>query len=724
MASKNRQTSAPQKKSQRDPDAVTDQGTDQSDDRLNEKIEKNLKGRAETCGSLKRTLYAEWKRNVDLRMGRLGSRASLVAENDDPVDELQSEINPDWYLSKAKIANLFSQVPQVMGTHEASQYGPAIPPFMKQLNYELGQKRGKVGVAMREVMADIVNAAGIGFVFVDYVARFADVETPTVDVSMIDPRMVDRAIEAGLIPTELQPMVVSDKFSITRVAPMSGLWPTDFAGSDFDDADFMGFKGQMSEADAAHAFDLDDAELRKAARSSGVGKDQSLRTAENDEQGRSGDKKVVEYERLFYWRHRFDKDEESLEAIWEIVYIKGISKAVRHEPWSGQRYDKRTGRYLGCRKFPVRVGTLTYISDNPLTPSDTAAARPQTNDLRRSRSQLFQQRARSTPLRWYNVNQVGLEIQSQLNDGTFQGMIPINGTGERAVGEVARASYPGEDLTFDQETTADMLNMWGLTPGALGLSTPGRKTVAETQMTSAGFSTNIGSEKLLMTSFFLGIVETVAGLMSLYSEFEVLTPEQRQIMDQTWDRGSILVDMALNIRPDSMIALDPQVRIQRLMNFLNMTVKSGYVAPKSIIVEIAELTGLDPAEVIVDPTPKQPDDPQLSYRFSGKDDLTNPLVLALLMNNGRPPNPQQLEAAKQLLLMAQQPAQAPQPGGPGSGGPTPVGAGATPAAAANRPPGAPAAAPPHPQDAETNTGWALASKIAKRSRDMNAGQES
>lgn len=170
-----------------------------------------------------------------------------------------------------------------------------------------------------------------------------------------------------------------------------------------------------------------------------------------------------------------------------------------------------------------------------------------------------------------------------------------------------------------------------------------------------------------------------------------------------------------------MIVLDPQQRIQRLMGFLNMTVKSGYVAPKSVIVELAELNGLDPAVVVIDPTPAQPKEPQLSYRFTGKDDMQNLGVVALLAKNHALPGPQDVAAAKQFLQASSDvtptvpsPAGAPglpaDPAGgaaPGAGAPPP-GLGAAPVA-------------PAPVDAEAHPSWVLGSRVAKRSRDVGGG---
>lgn len=678
-------------------------------DVLNDQIAKDFEERVKTNDRQKKDLNPEWRRNVELRMGRMGTRTSTAVEfggNDD--DDLQSDINPDWFLTKTKIANLYSQVPQVQGTHEAKQFAPAIPPFIKQLNYELSEKRSNVGVAMRESLADIVNASGIGFVFIDYVARFEDKDVPADDVSHIDPRLVDKMVELKLIQTTTVSQMVSDKFPITRIAPMDGVWPSDFAGSDFDEGDFIGYKGRMSGADGQHQFDLTDAQVDQALAAMSTAKDETLKVDDTVKTDPLAVKKI-QFTRLFYWRHRVDPHETSLTAIWEIVFVKGITKPVKHELWAGQRLNEKTGRYVGACRFPVRVGTITYVSDNPIVPSDSAAGRPQVTDMRRSRHQMFMNRKRSTPLRWGNVNMIGPEMQAQLNDGTYQGFIWTNGTGERAVGEIARASYPSEDLAFDQAARSDLLESWGLNPASLGQTAPGRKNVADIQGAQAGSATVLGADRAEIQKFFLGIVEVLAGLMALYSEFPLLTPQEKQTMEQAWDRQSILTDMVFKIRPDSMIVLDPQQRTERLMGFLNIGVKSGFVNPKPILIEMAELSGLDPNEVIIEPQPKQPEEPQLSFRFTGKDDLMSPAVMAMLVQLKKAPDAQSIAAAKLLLLEAQKPVE------PAGAGPT-GGAPAVP-----MPPGAAGAPVPHPADAEAHPDWQLASKVAQRSRDMNGG---
>src|SRR5882672_3088853 len=112
---------------------------------LNKKVEGQLKDQLEGSKRKRKELIPAWKRNVETRRGFPQGAGSTVGIGDDGGD-LQSEINPDWSLTKTKTANLYSQNPKVLGIHENTKYAAAIPPFMKALNYELGDKRSKVGV--------------------------------------------------------------------------------------------------------------------------------------------------------------------------------------------------------------------------------------------------------------------------------------------------------------------------------------------------------------------------------------------------------------------------------------------------------------------------------------------------------------------------------------------------------------------------------------------------
>lgn len=711
-----------------DPDLQPDAApTDQAEPVDAKEIVKNFKSRIETAKRNKKNFSEEWKGNVERRLGHPIGLSNASAALDD--GDLQSTINPDWSLTKTKTANLYSQVPAVQATHENSQFAPAIPPFAKSLNYELGEKRSHVGVAMEEVLNDVVNAAGVGAVLVGYAARFETVDLPIeeviqspqgpIPVKGLSPENLKQAAWMGLVHLKPTPRVVSDKFYVTRISPTDLLWPADFTGSWFDDADWVGRTGRMSWSEATHELKLTEAQKDDALGSSSVRPETDLRS--QPETNSAGALDQVTFDEIYYWRHRVDPSELSFSAIWKLVVVHGIDDPVIHEPWKGQQYLKESRKYIGACLFPIRLLTLTYITDNPIPPSDTSAGRPQVDDLRRSRSQMFQNREFSKPIRGFDVNRVDPLIQTLLMKGQMQGWIPLNGNGQNAIWEVARASYPSEDFSFDQAAKADLMETWQVGPNQMGTVPTGEKaTKAEVQTTQANFATRIGQERAKVASFFLSIAEVLAGLMALYSDFPILTPQERQAMEQAWDRKTILHDLVLKIRPDATIMIDSQARVQRLSNVLNLLGKSGMINPLPIITEMVELSGLDPSQIVKPPTPPQPEPPSISYRFGGKDDLTNPMVVAMLIEEKKAPSDQSVQAAIKLLAAAQTAmlAPPPNPSGPGQLAPSshePHPGGIAP----HQNPGALPSGPHAMTDQHPE--WNLLSKVAKRSRDMGSG---
>lgn len=655
-----------------------------------------FKGRIEASKRNKKTFAARWKENVDARLGTPNTR---VSEGVQTASEVQSEVNPDWALTKTKTANLYSQVPQVQVTHENKQYAPAIGPFAKALNYELSEKRANVGVAMEEVLNDVVNASGVGAVIVGYAARFDTVMVPATEPGAPQaPQMPGMPAAAPMPPAPPIPTqrMVSDKFYVTRISPSDLLWPEEFTGSNFDDGDWIGHSGRMGWAEAQNDFKLTDADKEACCGD----ENRSAEDLRNDpEKSALSDVDKVSYDEIFYWRYRIDPDEKSFSAIYRMVFVKGRTEPVIDEPWKGQKLDPQTKKYQGACRFPIRVLTLTYITDNPVPPSDTAAGRPQVDDMRRSRADMFKNRKSSIPIRWFDVNRVDPTIQDTLMRGTWQGMIPTNGDGSRTIGEIARASYPSEDLAFDRQTKADLMESWQVGPNQAGSEAGGDVTAAESKIVQANFATRIGQERAKVAMFFLGAVEVVAGFMVLYSDFPILNDQERQSMNQAWDMKSVLPDVVLKIRPDSTIVIDSQQRIARVTQFLNVTAKSGYVNIEPLIRELAELNGFDTAEVMKQPQPPPPAEPNMSYRFTGKDDLFNPVVMAMLIKSKQAPSPEDLRAAMQLLKTAQ---------GTQQDGPVPGTEPATDPTTGDKPPqGLPDAQPD----------YGLMNKVMKRSRD-------
>lgn len=644
----------------------------------------------------RRTFSQEWKTNVDLRLGRSGAVYAGGLPTSDEDMGTRAEINPDWSLTKTKTANLYSQTPSVQLSHENEAYAPALAPFAKALNYELGDKRANIGVPMEEVLNDVVNASGVGGILVGYMARYETVQMPSVDMAHLPPDQQQLMMQSGQVSMVPVQRVSSYKFFGSRVSPTDLLWPKSFKGSNFDDADWVGHTGLLSWSEAALEFKLTEAQKESVLEGDEPKAQDDLRA--DGDRGQTVGFENVKFDEIFYWRYKIDPLEPNLKAIWRMVFVEGIDQPVIDEPWIGQKKLPGSSQLIGAMKFPLQFLTLTYISDNPIPPSDSAAGRPQVNDLRQSRRQMFMNRDRSRPLRWFDTNRVDRMVQDNLMRGDWQGFIPTNGPGDRSIGEIARATYPPEDMAFDRQTQADLMASWQIGPNQAGTVTTGEKTKAEIDTTQANFATRIGQERGRVQRLLLNVAEILGSLMALYSDFPNLSPEERQRMQGAWNMKQILSDLVFKVRPDSTIMLDVNQQIDRLTKLLNITAQSGLVDVAQLIAEIAELSGKDPATLMKKPEPPAPQEATMSFRFTGKEDLWNPVVMGLLVKNKQAPSPEDMATAEKILQAA-------------AAG---VAAVAPPQALQPKPEA------PTPTNGEPNSteDYGLAPKVAQRSADM------
>lgn len=677
---------------------------------MDDKEAAKWRGRIEACRTEKRKLIPDWATNVDYRRGK-------PFQGDSDQDRIA--VSVDWTQTKAKQAQLFSQVPQVMLTPKHPSFAPAIPVFAQLLNDTLAL--AKLGTAMDEVLPDVINAAGLGAVIVGYESRMDTAAMPSVDTKLMP------AEAAALIPQ--QPELMGDpmprtrdaRFYCRRISPADLLWPKEFRGSDFDDAPWLGFTGRMTWSEATVAFQLKDEVKDKVCGAPSNRTNESLTGDMRDLSADTTENDVVEYDEVYYWCYRFDPECMSFCKLRRLVFVRGLTQPVVNDDWKGQEVTP-DGKYVGALKYPIRVLTLTYISDEAVPPSDTAIGRPQVDELIKSRSQIVQQRDFSQPMRWADVNRIDPMVLDAVMKGTFQGIIPTNGDGTKVIGEVARAMYPREDFEFDRTIKSDLYDAWQTSPNQSGNFNQGERSASEAQIVQQNFNTRIGYERARVSAFVCGVAEVMAGLLVLFGDFAAPNIGQDGMQRlQQWDMKAIPQQFVYSIRTDSTVLLDSQQRLSKLMQFMNMTAKSGFIDIEPIMREIASLSGLDPDQIVKRPNPPAPEPPKVSLAFSGED-LVNPMVIAILMKSGNAPTPDELAAAIKLQHAAHGGVmtQALDPAAPGpEGGDAAAGAGA--AAGTGEMPAAGPKMPPIPGVVEDQMPhWQMGDRINTRRNDGSA----
>lgn len=599
---------------------------------------KAFKARIEKSKTKKRDLIPLWQESIDYRRGK---------PTDVDSDDARNPISLDWSNTEVAIAQLFSQVPTVV-VKGKGKFAQAAPPVQERLNYRL--KKAKVGVAFDQVMPDVVNAAGAGAVLVSYEALMGTRSVPVIADNML-PWHDKALIKLGVMQREMmdQPFAYDKKFAVDHISMADLLWPEEFKGSDFDDASWIGHSARAPYEEACSMFPtLVDEDKEKICGDNRTSQD---RLSSSEDPDAYSEEDVVSYDEIFYWRYRYHKGEKSYSAIHRLVFVDGVDEPVVDEPWKGQRLDPEIGTYIGACKFPIRVLTLAHMSDEAIPPSQSAIIRHGVKALIRSRLQQDQQREFSKPMRWGDTNRIDADILTAIMNGEWQHIIPTQGSGEKAIGEVARSNYPREGQEFDAVLKSEVQDAVGAGPNQMGNMNPGERSAAEARIAQGNFSTRTGQKRARTVAFFLGIAEVMLGLMCLYDDFALpeQPPDQRL---QMWDKTRINHELIFDLRGDATVLLTADEQIDRLMRFINMAGPSQFVNPEPIIRELAALSGLDPDEVVVKPQPKKPDAPSISLRFTGTEDLRDPMVTALLMKADMAPGIAELKAAIALIQSA------------------------------------------------------------------------
>ena len=666
--------------------------------------EKSTSWRAQIEASRKKRdhfITNQWQTNVSFRVQRPFSQAGADDAENTSVDQVA--VPADWSRSRSKGAALFSQLPRISLEAAQAQYQQAVGTFEKIANHFV-PRAGAMSV-MEECCADVVNAAGVCAAIAKYEATFGEVDVPAIDVSTIPPEALQGAIEAGVIPMTKATRAISERYRWYRISPSQFLWPVEFAGADWQRARWLGYDGTMPWARARDEFKLTDADkddVCAAAGSSITSKtlagDVTREQTPHDEQ--------VHYSELFYWAALCDPEEKRFDAIRRCVIVKGKDEPVIDEEWSGQKWDEKSGEYVGCIRLPIEVATLTYVSDRAVPPSDSEIGRPMVLEQIRSRSQMIMQRTRNLPVRTFDVNRVDPQIADLLMRGIWQGMIPTNGPGERVLSQIASAAFPKEDFSFDAVSNRDLDDAWSMSPNQMGNFNTGERSASEAQIIQGAYASVIGFQRQKIVAMFLGLVETTMGLLQLnlddFEAQEIVGPDGVKKL-QAWDRTMIAGKYVATVRQDASVLQDSSARVNQLMKFLNMAGKSGRINIDPILAELAALSGLDPTQVMAPPAQPKQEDPNISFRVSGLADLMNPLTLAFLIKSGQAPGPDQVQAAKLLLIDSQAPPTPPTPPqGPPQGAPL---------APPMRQLGAPPISPPAPD-------WAAMPRVTKRPEEL------
>lgn len=562
----------------------------------------------------------------------------------------------DWARTRQKVASLLFQLPEASLEPRHEMYKDATITYSAVLN-DKAQNEMDLQFELDEALQDTVNAAGIGAVLVSYTAYTRP--------AMVDGQMVQQPI--------------SKCYEANRLPLGMLLLPREWKKSNWDKAPWVGCDTWLP-LEKVRKLGWVNAEFKAQEE---MPKDLLMSADIEDKNGTTGAAgDYVRVKQIWYRACHYSADAYHPDHIRRIVFVHGQEKPVVHEDFKWQQFIEPTagtpagpdqidpltqqpipgsgapaimptpGYYIGMRKFPIRILTLGYVSDVAIPPSDSRVARSSVREGMRSRQQMLQQRDHNIPMRWANVNLLDQTTADNLRNGKWQSIHFINGIGDRAIGEVARAQFPRENFEFMRVFENDQDRAWALkSPGALQQDDPSATEIKDVRATADEV---LEYQRARVLRWVASIYEALGGLLQMFAtdvDFIGVKGPDGVTRMQAWDRTKLPHQVIYKLRPDSSVRVDVNTKISNLLKLYNLAGKDPMLRRQYLLELIIILSGEDSSRLVQPPPPEKKEVPNISYRFSG-DDTVNPIVIATMLQAGVEITPEILKGAHQLIVDA------------------------------------------------------------------------
>lgn len=582
-----------------------------------------------------RQLQRLWEKNVDKTFGEIPR----------DWDDQTVRVNKEFSRVKQKQSLLFFRVPEVQLKPLRPDAESVAATAAAALNQVLSREM-QVSYMMDEVLTDALCPAGIGVSRISYEVIRQKVKIKPPEFKETPDPVFDGLVESGVAQYQEIDAPTYEAYSWRRVPYQTFLYPTDFDGSHFDEAPWLGLSFTMPRMEAKRQFKLSDKELEAAK--CGPGEHQG-----DTERKEDITDKVKGYE-IWYRACYFDPKVAHKDHFRKLVYFDGMETPVVHEDSPYQRVEN--GRVIGVTRYPIRVLSLTYVPDRAIPPSDVTITRPAMAELERTRTLMMLQRERSLPIRWFDTNQVDETAESLLQDGVIQGWLPTNGPAGNAIGEIARANYPRENFEFNRVIEQDISEAWAIGAEQMGQAAPGETTAKEVMERASAAQTRLDYERSKVLRFFKEGAEVVFGLLQQFAtqpKYTELVGEDGAARLVQWNAQTIQGEFAFEARPDAALRLDAASDRQQALNLFTLLANDPFVDRRKLLTEVLRTHNLTPEAVLLPQPPQpQPERPNLSIRLdSDAFDPTRPhalLMYDLLEKYGIQLDPAAVQKAREL----------------------------------------------------------------------------
>lgn len=593
------------------------------------------------------------KKNVNAYRGKSLPHGTILKSD-------QIVVNKDFANVERKKPELFGQVPTVQLSAELPGLDDAVHVFEAVLNKYLSPKGVHAAAMMEECLFDVLCPTGFAACAIGYQSYVDGTKDVPTGAMIPDPNAPPQPPPMGLglsappppmIPEmKTIPNIVFEKYFMNRISPAKLIVPKGWSGSDFDKAPYLGQEFAEDFETAKRKYNLPD------GFSPTNSKDESRLV--DPVNGNAGGRQIIKGFEVWYPAHLFDPTEPNPLQLRQLILIEGYDQPVTHRN-SPHQIKGPTGEILGPTGYPIKVLTLRYVSDSAFPPSDCTITRAQVDELGLGRTQMIQQRKRSLPIRWANLEAIGGQpTLDKIENGEVQSIIPVSGNGAEMLGEISRANFPRENFTFNDVIDRDISESWALGPNSVGQPNPKDTSASETNVMSRATSIRMDKERGRCLAYFVSCAEYLGGLIQIFAtDMDYIALEGPQ-GDQTlkqWDKTTIAGKFAYSAAPDSSIRVDAAEQKQQALKEFQLLRNDPLINQPAFLARTLRKIDLPPAELIAPPQPQLPEHPKVTFSFLGADlnpaSPQFPIVVEVLRIGGVVISPESIQQAQAHAIM-------------------------------------------------------------------------
>lgn len=579
-----------------------------------------LKSAKDTITTLAQT--RKWDANIDAYLGKGGTWQK---------NRHNIAVNKDFALTESKKALLFFQTPNVQATAHQPQSEQAAPLVAAVMNAHLHQVDAKTMVD--EVLMDVLCPAGVGVSKIGYEC-FVDPATPEIPVP--NPLAPDSPLTGPDGKPILQPNMIRERYFWERIPPKMFRYPSNFHGSDFDRASWLGFDFELEKVVAARLYD----KKTDALPSSG---DQTQNLLSSDTTRKNDASQKVTLTEVWYRACDVDPNISDPEVIRQLVFMDGREDApLVHRDSPYQTIENGTTYVSGMKGYPIHVLTLRYVSDQAIPPSDCSVSRSQVDELSIGRTQMINNRDRAIPLTGYDTTRVASDALAKIMKGDIQEWVGFNGvdTANPPTFPITKGQWPRENFAFNDIIERDISEYWSLGPNQRGVDTDTKRTATELSIMQAATDTRMDAERVKVLRWYGRGAEKSLALVQMFSDeaqYVRIVGQDGLPALMAWDKSQIAGDYSITLAADSSQRVDGAADKKAALNTFQMLGNDPLVDQLELRKWLVGKLGL-PSNLVKPPQPKPPEQPQVSVSIKGED--LNPLmpqypnIVTLLAANG------------------------------------------------------------------------------------------